>query len=47
MVVKGGGERVLYNKGGIKIFKALGRLASNSKLLLAKSEKNSPISRLC
>jgi hypothetical protein len=27
---------------GIKIFKALARLASNSKFLLAKSEKNSP-----
>jgi hypothetical protein len=27
-------------RGGIKIFKALARLASNSKFLLAKSEKN-------
>jgi hypothetical protein len=30
------------SRGGIKIFKALARLASNSKYLLAKSEKNSP-----
>jgi hypothetical protein len=29
------------DRGGIKIFKALTRLASNSKFLLAKSEKNS------
>jgi hypothetical protein len=34
-------------RGGIKIFKALARLASNSKFLLAKSEKNSPKSCLC
>jgi hypothetical protein len=34
-------------RGGIKIFKALTRLASNSKFLLAKSEKNSPKSCLC
>jgi hypothetical protein len=36
-----------HNKGGIRIFKALARLASNSKFLLAKSEKNSPKSCLC
>jgi hypothetical protein len=35
------------NRDGIKIFKALARLASNSKFLLAKSEKNSPKSCLC
>jgi hypothetical protein len=34
-------------KGGIKIFKALARLASNSKFLLAKLEKNLPKSCLC
>jgi hypothetical protein len=34
-------------RGGIKIFKALARLASNSKFVLAKSEKNSLISCLC
>jgi hypothetical protein len=34
-------------RGGIKIFKALAKLASNSKFLLAKSEKNSPKSCLC
>jgi hypothetical protein len=33
---------VLCSRGGIKIFKALARLASNSKFLLANSEKNSP-----
>jgi hypothetical protein len=32
---------------GIKIFKVLARLASNSKILLAKSEKNSPKSCIC
>jgi hypothetical protein len=37
---------VIY-RGGIKIFKVLARLASNSKFLLAKSEKNSPKSCLC
>jgi hypothetical protein len=35
-----------YIRGGIKIFKALDRLASNSKFLLSKSEKNSPKSCL-
>jgi hypothetical protein len=35
------------DRGGIKIFKALARLASNSKFLLAKSEKNLPKSCLC
>jgi hypothetical protein len=30
-------------RGGIKIFKALDRLASNSKFLLAKSEENLPL----
>jgi hypothetical protein len=35
------------NRGGIKIFKALARLASNLKFLLAKSEKNLPKSCLC
>jgi hypothetical protein len=34
-------------RGGIKIFKALARLASNSKFLLAKSVKNLPKSCLC
>jgi hypothetical protein len=34
-------------RGGIKIFKALARLASNSTLLLAKSEKSSPKSCPC
>jgi hypothetical protein len=35
-------EKNTCHRGGIKIFKALPRLASNSKYLLAKSEKNSP-----
>jgi hypothetical protein len=35
------------NRGGIKIFKALARLVSNSKFLLTKSEKNLPKSCLC
>jgi hypothetical protein len=35
------------DRGGIKIFMALARMASNSKFLLAKSEKNSPKSCLC
>jgi hypothetical protein len=39
--------KVRRSRGGIKIFKALARLASNSKCLLAKSEKNSPKSCLC
>jgi hypothetical protein len=34
-------------RGGIKIFKALAKLASNSKFLLAKSDKHSPKSCLC
>jgi hypothetical protein len=34
-------SKALY-RGGIKIFKALARLASNSEFLLAKSVKNSP-----
>jgi hypothetical protein len=36
------GKKLVYSRGGIKIFKALARLASKSKFLLAKSEKNSP-----
>jgi hypothetical protein len=35
------------DRDGIKIFKELARLASNSKFLLAKLEKNSPKSCLC
>jgi hypothetical protein len=38
---------VTVSRGGIKIFKALARLASNSKFLLANSEENPPKSRLC
>jgi hypothetical protein len=42
-------KKIKYHvsRGGIKIFKALVRLASNSKFLLAKSEKNLPKSCLC
>jgi hypothetical protein len=38
---------IIKPKGGIRIFKALGRLANNSTFLLAKLEKNLPKSCLC
>jgi hypothetical protein len=49
LIASWNGRDLLFTgfRGGIKIFKALARLASNSKVLLAKSEKNLPKSYLC